>query len=119
MIRLTSEGDIASWLILLAAIRCYLPQIPRKERERVGLCRPFFSFGFWHWGTALTIDHASGRNKRNLGGTGKEAVFSLVERGGRVRSHHIPTMKRAITAFIITWRITSSRRRAASSGENW
>lgn len=24
------------------------------------------------------------------GGTGKEAVFSLVERGGHVRSHHVP-----------------------------
>lgn len=33
--------------------------------------------------------HASKRNKRNIGGTGKEAVFSLVERGGKVRSHHV------------------------------
>jgi len=29
--------------------------------------------------------HLGKRNKRNLGGTGKEAVFSLVERGGKVR----------------------------------
>lgn len=34
--------------------------------------------------------HAGKRNKRNIGGAGKEAVFALVERGGRVRSHHVP-----------------------------
>ena len=33
--------------------------------------------------------HASKRNKKNIGSTGKEAVFSLVERGGKVRSHHV------------------------------
>jgi transposase-like protein len=33
--------------------------------------------------------HLGKRNKRNLGGTGKEAVFSLVERGGKVRSDPI------------------------------
>jgi transposase-like protein len=33
--------------------------------------------------------HASKRNKKNIGGMGKEAVFSLVERGGKVRSHHV------------------------------
>jgi transposase-like protein len=35
------------------------------------------------------------RNKRNLlgtGGVGKEIAFSLVERGGSVRSHHVPTV---------------------------
>jgi transposase-like protein len=35
------------------------------------------------------------RNKRQhlgTGGAGKEAVFSLVERGGRVRSHHVPAV---------------------------
>ncbi len=36
--------------------------------------------------------HASKRDKRNMGGAGKEAVFSLVERGGDVRSHHIPNV---------------------------
>lgn len=36
--------------------------------------------------------HRSKRNKANAvgGGMGKEAVFSLVERGGKVRSHHMP-----------------------------
>lgn len=34
------------------------------------------------------------RSKRTgaLGGMGKEIVFALVERGGRVRSHHVPTV---------------------------
>lgn len=33
--------------------------------------------------------HASKRKKGNIGGKGKEPVFSLVERGGKVRSHHV------------------------------
>jgi hypothetical protein len=33
--------------------------------------------------------HRSKRDKANIGGRGKEAVFALVERGGKVRSHHI------------------------------
>jgi transposase-like protein len=33
--------------------------------------------------------HASKRDKKHIGGVGKEAVFSLVERGGQVRSHHM------------------------------
>jgi transposase-like protein len=36
--------------------------------------------------------HRDKRNSRNIGGAGKEIVFSLVERGGSVRSHHIPTV---------------------------
>ncbi len=33
--------------------------------------------------------HRSQRDKKNIGGVGKEMVFSLVERGGKVRSHHL------------------------------
>src|SRR5205807_2709419 len=36
--------------------------------------------------------HASKRNKRNIGGTGKEAAFALVERGGKARSFHVPAV---------------------------
>jgi transposase-like protein len=36
--------------------------------------------------------HASKRNKRNIGGKGKEIAFALVERGGKVRSHHVPSV---------------------------
>jgi transposase-like protein len=34
--------------------------------------------------------HAWQRTKGNIGGMGKEAVFSLVERDGKVRSQHVP-----------------------------
>jgi hypothetical protein len=34
--------------------------------------------------------HVGKRNKRNIGGAGKEAAFALVERGGKVRSFHVP-----------------------------
>ena len=34
--------------------------------------------------------HRSKRDPRNIGGRGKEAVLALVERGGSVRSHHVP-----------------------------
>lgn len=33
--------------------------------------------------------HRSKRDRKNIGGVGKEAVFSLVERGGQVRSRHV------------------------------
>jgi transposase-like protein len=33
--------------------------------------------------------HVGKRKRGNIGGMGKEAVFSLVERGGRVRSQHV------------------------------
>jgi transposase-like protein len=33
--------------------------------------------------------HRSKRNADNIGSVGKEVVFALVERGGKVRSHHI------------------------------
>ena len=36
--------------------------------------------------------HKKLRNKKNIGGMGKEAVFSLVERGGRVRSQRVATV---------------------------
>src|SRR5260370_18351118 len=34
--------------------------------------------------------HRSKRKHKGTGGAGKEAVYALVERKGRVRSHHIP-----------------------------
>jgi transposase-like protein len=36
--------------------------------------------------------HRSKRNKDHIGGVGKEMVFSLVERGGKVRSRHLPSV---------------------------
>jgi transposase-like protein len=36
--------------------------------------------------------HRSKRDPKAIGGLGKEIVFSLVEREGRVRSYHVPTV---------------------------
>ncbi len=36
--------------------------------------------------------HKSKRNSKNIGGMGKEAVFALVERGGKVRSQMVPSV---------------------------
>lgn len=36
--------------------------------------------------------HRSKRQHKGTGGAGKEAVYSLVERGGTVRSHHVPAV---------------------------
>lgn len=36
--------------------------------------------------------HAHKRSKLGRGGIGKEIAFSLVERGGKVRSHHVPSV---------------------------
>ena len=33
--------------------------------------------------------HKSKRNKKNIGAVGKQVAFSLVERGGKVRSYHV------------------------------
>jgi transposase-like protein len=45
--------------------------------------------------------HASKRQHIGTGGAGKEAVFALVERGGRVKSHHIPSVTAATLRPII------------------
>jgi transposase-like protein len=39
--------------------------------------------------------HRSKRKHQGTGGVGKEAVYSLVERGGKVRSHHVPAVTAA------------------------
>jgi hypothetical protein len=39
--------------------------------------------------------HRSKRKHLGTGGVGKEPVLSLVERGGKVRSHHVPTVNAA------------------------
>jgi hypothetical protein len=46
--------------------------------------------------------HRGERNARNIGGTGKEAVFSLVERGGKVRSKHVPAVSAETLRPILT-----------------
>jgi transposase-like protein len=36
--------------------------------------------------------HKSKRNPKNIGAVGKEITFSLIERGGKVRSYHVPAV---------------------------
>jgi transposase-like protein len=45
--------------------------------------------------------HSNKRIKDANGGIGKEAVFSLVERGGAVRSHHVTTVSRSTLGPIL------------------
>jgi transposase-like protein len=45
--------------------------------------------------------HRSKRKHNGTGGVGKEAVYSLVERGGRVRSHHVPSVTAKTLAPIL------------------
>jgi transposase-like protein len=46
--------------------------------------------------------HRSKGQHVGTGGAGKEAVFSLVERGGKVRSHHVPAVTAATLRPILT-----------------
>jgi transposase-like protein len=45
--------------------------------------------------------HRNKRDAGNIGGQGKEIVFSLVERGGAVRSQHVPEVNGATLAPIL------------------
>jgi transposase-like protein len=52
--------------------------------------------------------HKRLRNKKNIGGAGKEAVFSLVERGGRVRSQHVANVSAKTLRPILTAQIDAA-----------
>ena len=52
--------------------------------------------------------HARVRNKKNIGGQGKEAVFSLVERGGRVRSQRVASVSAKTLRPILTEQIDAA-----------
>lgn len=56
------------------------------------------------------------RNKKNIGGAGKEAVFSLVERGGKVRSHHIANVTAKTLGPIIDAQIAEATRTISDDG---
>lgn len=45
--------------------------------------------------------HCSKRKHVGTGGAGKEAVFALVERGGKVQSHHVPAVTAAMLRPIL------------------
>ena len=46
--------------------------------------------------------HVGKRNPKNIGGAGKAIVHTLVERGGRARSHHIPNVTGSTLRPILT-----------------
>ena len=52
--------------------------------------------------------HRNKRAHKGTGGAGKEAVFALVERGGKVRSHHIPAVNAANLRPIVEAQIRSA-----------
>jgi hypothetical protein len=60
--------------------------------------------------------HIGKRNRKNIGGTGKEAVFSLVERGGKVRSHHIPNVTVRTLRPIMEEQIAETTRTMSDDG---
>jgi transposase-like protein len=74
-----------------------------EHRLREAMREGHFSVPLGGAGKAVEIDetfiggleknkHRSKRQHLGTGGAGKEAVFSLVERGGKVRSHHVPAV---------------------------
>jgi transposase-like protein len=60
--------------------------------------------------------HVSKRNKLNIGGAGKEAVFSLVERGGSVRSHHVTNVTAKTLRPILDKQIAQATRTMSDDG---
>lgn len=60
--------------------------------------------------------HRSKRNKKNIGGKGKEPVFSLVERGGKVRSHHVPDVSAKTLRPILEAQIKTATRTMSDDG---
>lgn len=60
--------------------------------------------------------HVGKRNRRNIGGAGKEAVFALVERGGHVRSHHVPSVTAKTLRPIMDKQIAEATRTISDDG---
>jgi transposase-like protein len=60
--------------------------------------------------------HAWQRDKKNIGGRGKEAVFALVERGGKVRSHHVASVTGQTLRPILESQIDAATRTMSDDG---
>jgi hypothetical protein len=63
---------------------------PHKDAPKIGGGGKVVEADETYVGGKERDKHRSKRDRKNIGPVGKEAVFALVERGGRVRSHHIP-----------------------------
>jgi transposase-like protein len=60
--------------------------------------------------------HRFKRNKKNMGGRGKESVFALLERGGNVRSHHMPDVSAKTLRPILEAQIKTDTRTMNDDG---
>lgn len=61
--------------------------------------------------------HRSKRDPKHIGGVGKQMVFSLVERGGKVRSHHLPSVNAENLRPILNEQLDTSRTKLMTDGE--
>ncbi len=61
--------------------------------------------------------HRSKRNRNNIGSIGKQVVLGLVERGGRVRSHHLPVVTAATLRPIIDKQLDAAKTILMTDGE--
>jgi transposase-like protein len=61
--------------------------------------------------------HRSKRDKKHIGGVGKEMVFSLVERGGKVRSMHLPSVSADNLRPVLKAQIDAEKTRLMTDGE--
>jgi transposase-like protein len=61
--------------------------------------------------------HRSKRNKKTIGGVNKEMVFSLVERGGKVRSMHLPSVNADNLRPILNAQMDTANTRFMTDGE--
>jgi len=61
--------------------------------------------------------HASKRNPKVIGGVGKQCVFSLVQRGGGVRSFHVPSVNAKTLKPILQSQLNIAKIRLMTDGE--
>lgn len=61
--------------------------------------------------------HRSKRDKKHIGGVGKQMVFSLVERGGKVRSMHLPTVNAKTLRPLLNKQLDTAKTRLMTDGE--
>ncbi len=58
----------------------------------------------------------SRRKRSNIGGAGKEIVFALVERGGKVQSHHVPSVSAKTLRPILEKQLVEASRLMSDDG---
>lgn len=61
--------------------------------------------------------HRSKRDKSHIGGIGKQCVFSLVERGGNVRSFHLPSVSASNLRPVLQSQLNTAKTRLMTDGE--